>query len=395
MRLLDLTRSLRRVNRVATGIDRVEQEYLSRFLAEDIPCFGLFRTALGYIVLDRSGLAEFHARLEGRTGWGGVDTMSWLARSRPVIVQQAESDVRRLALVRTRRGRLTQTLAEHLPERFDYYNVGHSNLTDRVLGAVKAVAGHIHVMIHDVIPLDFPQFQREGSVARFEAKLRRVSAMADRIIYNSRNTQDRSNPYLQAMGRVPFGIVAHLGTIMPRPDVSELPEDLPPDGPYFVTVGTIEPRKNHAFLLDLWEEMGMDAPPLFLCGSRGWNNDAVFARLDALPQDHPVRELPGLSDPALAALVQGSVGTLFPSFAEGFGLPPLEAVQLGSRVLCNDLAVIREYLGDNAVYGSVSDRNLWISAINEWTEKPSGAVREVPFVGPNWDEHFKTVLRSR
>ena len=145
----------------------------------------------------------------------------------------------------------------------------------------------------------------------------------------------------------------------------------------------------------MWEEFGPDAPPIFFCGSRGWNNDAVFARLDALPQGHPVRELPGLSDPALAALVQGSAGTLFPSVAEGFGLPPLEALQLGSRVLCNDLVVIREFLGDNAVYASVSDRYLWLNKINEWTRKPSGAGKETSFVGPNWDEHFKTVLRLR
>lgn len=368
---------------------------MTRFLAEDTPCFGLLRTALGYVILDRSGLVGFQARLEGRTSWGRVDALSWLARSRPRTIQQAESDVRRLSLARTRRGKLTQLLAKHLPEGFDYYNVGHSNLTERVLSAVKAASGNIHVLIHDVIPLDYPQFQREGSVVRFEGKLRRVSATADRIIYNSRDTQDRSKPYLQAMGRVPDGVVAHLGTTVPRPDAAELPQGLLLDRPYFVSVGTIEPRKNHAFLLDLWEEFGSDAPPIFFCGSRGWNNDAVFARLDALPQGHPVRELPGLSDPALAALVQGSAGTLFPSVAEGFGLPPLEALQLGSRVLCNDLVVIREFLGDNAVYASVSDRYLWLNKINEWTRKPSGAGKETSFVGPNWDEHFKTVLRLR
>lgn len=384
---------MRRAGRVATGVDRVELAYLRRFLQDDVPCFGLLRTALGYVLLERQGLEGFLARLEGRRPWGRVNVLSRLARSRPDAVQRAESDVRRLALTRSWRSALPGMLRREFPNGFDYFNVGHSNLTDRVLGAIKSAGGNIHVLIHDVIPLEYPEFQRAGSVKTFEAKLCRVSARADRIIYNSKDTRDRTERYLDAMGRVPPGVVAYLGTDLPRPDISALPQGLPPKGPYFVTVGTLEPRKNHAFLLDLWEELGPAAPPLFLCGSRGWNNDALFARLDALDVGHPVQELSGLDDKALAALVQGSAGTLFPSLAEGFGLPPLEAIQLGSRVLCNDLEVLREFLGENAVYASVSDRYLWIDMLNQWTEKPVGAGRKTLFVGPDWDEHFKTVLR--
>jgi len=180
---------------------------------------------------------------------------------------------------------------------------------------------------------------------------------------------------------------------MPTPDPSGLPQGLPPEQPYFVTVGTIEPRKNHAFLLDLWEQMGSDAPPLLICGSRGWNNDAVFARLDALPPDSPVTELPGLSDAALAALIQQSAGMLFPSFAEGYGLPPIEALMLGSRVLCNDLAVLHEVLDTYATFAPVSDTENWLKTMNSWKNSPSEAVSGAGFEGPEWSDHFKTVLR--
>ncbi len=74
------------------------------------------------------------------------------------------------------------------------------------------------------------------------------------------------------------------------------------DAPYMLVSGTIEPRKNHALLLEVWRRLGPDAPKLIVAGRRGWANDAVFAMLDARPAN--VLELPGLSSAALARLVQ-------------------------------------------------------------------------------------------
>ena len=168
-----------------------------------------------------------------------------------------------------------------------------------------------------------------------------------------------------------------------------------PSGSYFVVVGTIEPRKNHAFLLDIWEDLGANAPTLLICGSRGWNNDAVFARLDALPADSPIRELPDLNDAALAYVMARANGMLFPSIVEGFGLPPAEALSLGTRVLCNDLAVLREILGEKAIYASISDRYLWKNIIETWMHAPQKAQKTEGFTAPSWDDHFKTVLRVK
>lgn len=394
-RLLDLTRSLRRSGRGVTGVDRVERAYLQRFIADDVPAFGLVRTPLGYLLLDQNGLADFYEKLEGRRPWGRAAFLSRLPRGRDLQVQQAESDLRSLAVARVRRGKLSETLRRHLPEGFDYFNVGHSNLTERVFDAIRLAGGQAHVLIHDVIPLDYPQYQRAGTVEVFRDKLKRVGQHATRVIYNSDDTRIRAEQYLQDWGRSPPSIVAHLGTIAPVPVPSEVPAHLPPDRPYLVTVGTIEPRKNHSFLLDLWDEMGPAAPPLLICGSRGWNNDSVFARLDALTPTSAVQEVPDLTDGAIAQLVNKSAGTLFPSHAEGFGLPPVEALTLGSRVLCNDLGVLREILGNKAVYAGVSERYLWINTITSWVESPHTSQETTVFSGPNWDDHFKTVLRLR
>lgn len=394
-RLLDLTRSLRRAGRMPTGVDRVERAYLTHFLTLDEPLFAMLRTAFGYVLLDKSGAKGFLNQLEARDPWPERDILSRLPRGRDVMTARAESSVRRAALARCVPGGLVKMLRRHLPQGFEYYNTGHSNLTERVLTAMGAAGGSVHVLIHDVIPLEHPSFQRPGTVEPFRAKLQRVSAHADRVIYNSGDTRARAEAQMANWVRIPPAIVAHLGTVTPVPDTGALPPDLPPKRPYFVTVGTIEPRKNHGFLLDLWKALGPDAPPLLICGTRGWNNDAVFARLDTLPPDGPVQEVTGLSDGALAALVKQSAGTLFPSLAEGFGYPPLEALSLEARVLCNDLDVLREILGDAPDFVPVSDTQSWLRLVKSWESTPSHAGKVDRFVGSNWPDHFKTVLRLR
>ena len=393
LRLLDLTRSLRRSDRRATGVDRVEMAYLEHFLSDDVPCFGLVRTPLGYLLLDRAGMAGFLGQLQGTVPWGKATLLSRLARGRSPIIQQAESDLRRAAIARGSRRQLPKILTRHLGDGFDYFNVGHSNLTARVFAALKQSGGRSHVLIHDVIPLTHPEFQRPGTVEGFRAKLQKVSAQADRIIYNSKDTQQNAEALFTKMGRVPPSIVAHLGTMPPQTNDATMPSGLPPTAPYFVTVGTIEPRKNHAFLLDLWDQMGAKAPRLLICGSRGWNNDAVFQRLDALPPDSPISEWADLDDPTLATLVKDSAGLLFPSHVEGFGLPPLEALTLGARVLCNDLPVLREFLHDKPVYAAASDPYLWINTIQTWAVLPPTVLENGSYTGPTWADHFKVVLR--
>jgi glycosyltransferase involved in cell wall biosynthesis len=338
--------------------------------------------------------------------WGEVDRLSRLALRLPVERRRAEADVRRMALGRARRGFLHRMLRRHLPAGTAYLNVGHSNLSARVLDAVARLPGaRITVMIHDAIPLDHPELQDPGSVTRFRGLLRRVGARADLVLYNSAHSRARAEHHLAQMGRVPPAQVALLGVAVARPDPAALPEGLPPEAPYFVALGTIEPRKNHRLLLELWDRMATDSPQadlpaLVICGARGWMNRDVFARLDA----HPLRgrklfEVAGLSDGAVAALLTGAAGLLFPSLDEGFGLPPAEAAALGCPVLCNDLPVYREFLGDIPIYAKVSDGYLWLEAIRGLAEDHRAERDAAPagtwgFHPPTWDAHFNIVLRT-
>lgn len=390
-RCLDLTRLISRLGRGPhTGIDRVELAYLRALLADPVPLFLLVRTWLGYLLLDQAGAEAVLNWIEGRARWGKVDLLGQLQRKAHPMRRRAEADLRRLAVGRAPANRLARLVRRATPEGTCYVNVGHTNLTGETLAPWDRRA----VMVHDMIPLDHPEFQRPGTVDVFEARMRSVARHADLVICNSAVTEGDVRRWFGNWGRVPETVVAHLGV-----DLAEAKSSTA--GRNFLVLGTIEPRKNHALLLDVWEalagELPMDKMPgLRIIGTRGWNNAAVFERLDKKPPF--VDELGGLSDAALQQELAGAAALLFPSLAEGYGLPAVEALTLGKPVICSDLPVFREILGNSPIYAQPGDVYLWKQSIlqiagqNEAdrTDKTSG---NSGFRAPSWDAHFNHVLK--
>ncbi len=370
-----------------TGVDRVEFAYLRRLVAEPEMLFGLVRSAFGYILLDRQGCEHFLNAFPDAS-FGPADRLSGIKRGMHDARARAESHLRRHCLDRCLPLRLGRMLRKHVPSGTCYLNTGHSNLTDRVLSAVKSVQdARVAVFVHDTIPLDYPQYQRPGNDDQFRKFLQRAGRSADLLICNSDQTEADVLRHLAPLS--PQTAVAHLGVDMP--DAGSPPEGPWTGQPFFVCLGTIEPRKNHELLLDIWPEI--EDAHLLICGSRGWNNDAVFARLDQKPAR--VHELNGLTDGQIVGLMQQSVAALFPSLAEGYGLPPAEAAALGVPVICNDLPIYREILGNIPVYASADDLYLWTAKIKVLKQEQTLAkirLRKGAAV-PTWEAHFKTVLR--
>lgn len=386
-RLLDITRLTSRIGRVFTGVDRVELAYLRAVAADPVPAFAVARTALGYVLLDQAGIVRFLATI-ATNDWPAPDFVSRVNNRIDGSAKLGQTLARKLSVQRCMRNRLSHMLGKALPGGFAYLSVGHSNLTERTLAALDAIPNaRIAVLVHDTIPLDFPQYQRPGSVETFSAKLARVSAYADQVICISATSCQDVTRHMEKLGRVPPIVVAHLG--VDQPTIGSIPNHIPRDRPYFVTVGTIEPRKNHAVLLDVWDRLKGEGPRLFICGARGWNNDTVFAALDANPPN--VMELPGLSDAELGGLVKGARGMVFPTFAEGFGLPPLEARALGTPVICSDLPVLRETLEGNATFLDPTQATQWKNAICQLAGADRSQV-QTEYTPPTWEAHFKTVF---
>lgn len=251
--------------------------------------------------------------------------------------------------------------------------------------------------VHDLIPLQHPEYNRRPEPARHAARLATVATHARAVVVNSEATRTSLLNYWQAQGRrAPPVHALHLGA-EPMLKLDGV-QPIEPVRPYFVMVGTIEPRKNHQLLLNLWRRMveteGFAAPRLVLIGRRGWENQTLFNLLDRTPAlAAHVAECSGLTDGEVATLVAGARALLNPSWAEGYGLPVAEALALGTPALVSDLPAHREVGGDFAEYIDPLDGSGWLKAIREYAAEPSPRRefyrhRLVSYRAPSWDEHL-------
>ena len=207
--------------------------------------------------------------------------------------------------------------------------------------------------IHDIIPIQFPEYIRPHQVGLFESYLTEIVAAGGRFICNSDDTAAKLQAHIveagweaQVVATIRPEIEVTVDTTEPpTPKIAEL---MATTAPYFVTVGTIEPRKNHLLLLHLWRHLascGLDrVPHLHIVGKRGWENENIVDLLERSPSiRRHVSEHNGLDDASLFHLMRGATAVLFPSFAEGLGLPLIEASALGIPVIASDLPVFREH----------------------------------------------------
>ncbi|MET0313363.1 MAG: glycosyltransferase family 1 protein, partial [Hansschlegelia sp.] len=284
-----------------------------------------------------------------------------------------------------------------------YVHVSHIRL-DRPepFAGLHAAGARLTILVHDLIPIRFPEYARPGEDERHARRMTTALASATTLIANSRETARDLSAFAKERGLAsPPVIVAPLGV---EPVFAAGVAPLGAPKPYFVALGTIEPRKNHLTLLHLWrrlvERMGAETPTLVLVGRRGWENEMVLDLLERSPAIRAnVVEANDLPDQALTALIKGARALLFPSFAEGFGLPLAEALALGAPALVSDLDVFREVAGHAAERFDPLDAVAWEDAILDYTgrnpERRDAALsRTEGFAPPSWAAHFAAVTEA-
>jgi len=373
--LLDVTRLIWRrwVGRLPTGIDRVCLAYLEFYCgqAQAVIQRRGFRRILSEAASDRLFDLLVNPRRTVRR-----DLAIFLGGERLQISRGIAG-----------RGRL-------------YFNVGHTALQDDgYLAWTRAANVRAVYMIHDLIPITHPEYCRAGEAQRHAGRVHNMLASAVGIIGNSQATLDSLAVFAAGeAAMLPATIAAPLGTDLRggRCDPSTQPGQ-----PTFVMVGTIEARKNHLLLLQIWARLvraqGANAPRLLIIGQRGWECEQVFDLLDRSETLRGVvEEVSGCSDAELDRLLRGARALLFPTLVEGYGLPLIEALASGTPVIASDLPVFHEISQEIPDFIDPLDGPAWQAAILSYASERSSArdaqlARLAAFRPPTWADHFAKV----
>jgi len=403
------------------GIDRVDLRY-ARFFFETWPgdCVGTLPTPWGVRRYGRRRVLQGLDRLEQLwletvqsnedrvllrikkrlSGKHDLETERSRGDGRPVI-----SPVSRFFNVLSVAGfSFGASVVRAVPKNAIYVNVGQVGLAiPRIVSWLRQRPDVKSVfMLHDVIPLERPELVSSKDRRRHRRIIDRTARYASGLIASTGAAREAVLNALCLRGRstipvetVPFPVApVFLENDGPHQELCECD--------YFVVCGTIEPRKNHHLLLNVWRELvaqrGQHASKLVIVGSPGWGARSV---LHALEQCRPLHGrvilARGLSSPALRRLIVHAKALLMPSFAEGFGLPIIEALAVGTPVIASDLPAHREIADNLAVYRDPTDRAGWLTDVCMFADGTGTAAeirrRVAQYQPTTWSEYFVRIER--
>lgn len=238
---------------------------------------------------------------------------------------------------------------------------------------------------HDLLALTHPELHSASQVRQQRAQLPALRR-ADLVLANSAVT---------AQALVDHGVAPERVVVTPL-GASPLPDGVVPRaGRYALAVGELATRKNLLMLIDAFRDAALpEDVELLLVGPEGHEAEQVLARAGGR-----VRALGRVDDGELTALYAGATVFCFPSLAEGFGLPVLEAMQAGAPVLASDLDIVREVAGDAALRLPPHDPSAWRGALEELFADPDrrdgmrAAGRSVA-AGRTWSETARCTLEA-
>lgn len=230
------------------------------------------------------------------------------------------------------------------------------------------------VTIHDMSYKRYPEFAEAGNLAYLNSVMPDTARRADAIITVSHFSKREAEELLGVAPEKVFAIPLAVSQGLRRPSqdsIDTLRRQLKLDRPYLLTVGTLEPRKNIPFMIEVFEQLeGFDGD-LVLAGMTGWKAAPILERIRNSPKREHIRHLDFVPDGQLPALYAGAELFLITSFYEGFGFPPLEAMACGTPVVASTGGSLPEILGGAAVYPGGPDAPAWATAIRSLLDDPA------------------------
>ncbi len=274
------------------------------------------------------------------------------------------------------------------------------------LRRARAAGVEVWVVVNDLIPLEFPDLAPEGSQILMDKWLRRVTPYAAGMLGISRTVAADLGTYFDKSATMPKPRIDwfYLGSGLDHADA--LAQDLAVvkkafetgGGRVYLTVGTIEPRKNHELMLDaferLWAEGGQAR--LMMFGRLGWRSDRLARRIRRHPQfGQRLMWFESGSDAELDYAYRHASALIFASRCEGFGLPLVEAMQYGLPVIASDLTVFREIAGDYPTYFDLAaERSLDRALARAENAAPGALARPAARHWLSWADSARMLLEK-
>jgi alpha-1,3-rhamnosyl/mannosyltransferase len=219
--------------------------------------------------------------------------------------------------------------------------------------------------ILDLSVLLHPNWHPADRVAHFDKHFNRGLARSQHFLAISEWGRDEIIRTLgiprEQVSCTPMGVRPCLSPL-PAEEVATVLKKLGLPSRYLLAVGTIEPRKNILRLLRTYCALPgplRDAWPLVLAGGWGWNSAEVAEYYESEAKHQGVQLLGYVAEEHLAALYNGARALVFPSFYEGFGLPPLEMLACGGAVLASTAGAVAETVGGQAHLIDPDDFDGW------------------------------------
>ena len=276
------------------------------------------------------------------------------------------------------------------------------------IGALKALQSRgvkILFLVHDLIPLQHPEFCPEGFRNDFARWLPLISRF-DGVLTVSAVVADDYRAWRKehVKSDAPFFVNwFHLGSDMEKHFAGRgLPEDASAvlaamkARPTFLSVSTLEPRKGYRQSLAAFERLGernIDVN-FVIVGRQGWNVEDLAEKITRHPENgRRLFWLRGISDEFLNRVYAASGCVLFASEAEGFGLAVAEGAGHGKPLILRDMPVFREIAGDGATYFSGRSAEALADCLEAWLhDRPNGAPAGTNIHVLSWDESAAMLL---
>jgi glycosyltransferase involved in cell wall biosynthesis len=241
----------------------------------------------------------------------------------------------------------------------------YSPMTSGPLAVTRQV-----VTIHDLFPVDHPEWYSRAFGSWYRWLWPRLLQRAAYVVTNSHYTRLRVlDRYGLPEDKVVTCHFAHSESFRPLPagEIARFRTEQGLPERYLLYIGSIEPRKNLKTLIAAWKRTAARQEGVGLVVAGGAARKAVFNTADSgaeALEDPTILPLGYVADEHLPLLYGGAEAFVFPSLAEGFGLPVLEAMACGTPVVCSDNTALPEVAGDAARLVPAHDAEAWTEAID-------------------------------